>query len=67
MPNTIDNPTAATAAHDKVWSALTVLRSVQDMRYAQEHAALREAMRQAALAALDSALTDLREVQQRSF
>ena len=54
------------AARDKLRAVLTVLRGVQDMRYDRAHRALREAMRQTALAAIEDAITDLYEVQQRS-
>ena len=45
-------------AADKIRAAVDVLEAVQDMRYAHEHPALREAMRQTALAALESACAD---------
>ena len=77
--NTTDRPKAAQhaatppeasdpvqSAADKLHAVLTVLRGVQDMTYDHTHAALREAMRQTALAAIEDALTDLYEVQQRS-
>ena len=51
-------PPYAMHAADKIRAAVEVLEAVQDMRYAGEHAALREAMRQTALAALDSAYAD---------
>ena len=54
------------SARDKLHAVLTVLRGVQDMRYDRTHLALREAMRQTALAAIEDAITDLYEVQQRS-
>ena len=50
------------SASDKLHAVLTVLRGVQDMRYDRTHLALREAMRQTALAAIEDVLTDLHEV-----
>lgn len=51
-------PTYARDAADKVRAALIVLEAVQDFRYDGEHSFLREAMRQTALAALESAVSD---------
>ena len=65
MSDTTESATApdthaphARDAADKIRAALIVLEAVQDFRYAGEHAALREAMRQAAIAALESACSD---------
>ena len=52
------HPPYARHAADKIQAARDVLEAVQDFRYAHEHPALREAMRQTALAALDSAYAD---------
>ena len=49
------------AASDKLHAVMHVLHAVQTFRYDHTHSALREAMRQTALAALDSAITDLHE------
>ena len=54
------------SARNKLHAVVTVLRGVQDMRYDRTHLALREAMRQTALAAIEDAITDLYEVQQRA-
>ena len=54
------------SARDKLHAVVTVLRGVQDMRYDRTHHALREAMRQTALAAIEDAITDLADAQQRS-
>jgi hypothetical protein len=51
-------------AADKLHAAMRVLHGVQTFRYDHTNPVLREAMRQTALAALDSALTDLHEVRQ---
>ena len=51
-------PPYARHAADKIRAAHEVLDAVQDMRYAHDHPALREAMRQTALAALESAHAD---------
>ena len=64
VPSEADDPVQA--ASDKLHAVLTVLRGVQDMRYDRTHLALREAMRQTALAAIEDALTDLHEAKQRS-
>ena len=56
----VDDPVQS--ASDKLHAVVTVLRGVQDMRYDQAHYALREAMRQTALAAIEDAITDLHEV-----
>lgn len=52
------------SASDKLNAALRVLRGVQAFRYDHAHRALREAMRQTALAAIEDAITDLHEVRQ---
>ena len=51
------------SAASKLHAVLDVLRGVQEMRYDRTHAALREAMRQTALAAIEDAITDLYEAQ----
>ena len=51
----------AQAARDTLHAAVTVLRGVQRSRYDRTHSALREAMRQTAVAAIEDALTDLSE------
>ena len=50
-------------AADKLHAALHVLEGVQTFRYDRTHAALREAMRQTAVAAIRDAITDLYEAQ----
>ena len=60
MQSEADDPVQS--ARDKLHAVLTVLRGVQDMRYDRTHYALREAMRQTALAAIEDAITDLHEV-----
>ena len=52
-------------ARDTLHAVVEVLRGVQAMRFDRTHLALREAMRQTALAAIEDAITDLYEVQQR--
>ena len=56
-PARAENSPARDAA-DKVRAARDVLEAVQRFRYDNQHPALREAMRQTALAALESARVD---------
>ena len=64
MQNAESSPARGVA--DKIRAARDVLEAVQRFRYDNEHPALREAMRQTALAALESARVDAVDAGQRA-